>query len=174
MTCTASETDVETRIRELFAEHGGPLTRFVKALTAGNRQNAEDLVQETMIRAWHNLDALPPGSDGRSRRWLFTVARRLVIDEVRRSQARPCEVAAEANPKLGATGDETSGIAVANQALRQAVDDLSAAHRQVLHEIFFRNRTVDEVAADLGIPVGTVRSRVHYAQRALRVAVIEG
>ncbi|MDI5942857.1 sigma factor-like helix-turn-helix DNA-binding protein, partial [Micromonospora sp. DH15] len=59
-------------------------------------------------------------------------------------------------------------------ALRQAVARLSADHRRVLHEVYFRDRTVDEIATELGIPVGTVRSRVYYALRALRAAMGEG
>ncbi|TCB95418.1 sigma-70 family RNA polymerase sigma factor [Micromonospora zingiberis] len=172
MTGTATETDI--RIRELLAEHGSPLTRFVRGLTMGNPQTADDLVQETLVRAWRNLDSLPPDSDGRSRRWLFTVARRLVIDEARRRQVRPVEVAADGDLDYGATGDETADTAIAHQALRHAVEQLTMAHRRVLHEIYYRDRTVDEVAVDLGIPVGTVRSRLHYALRALRAAVVEG
>ncbi|MFI6160134.1 sigma-70 family RNA polymerase sigma factor [Micromonospora haikouensis] len=174
MSCLASEHDTDTRIRELLAAHGTPLTRFVRGLTMGNRQTAEDVVQETLLRAWRHLDSLPPDSGGSSRRWLFTVARRLVIDEARRRQARPVEVAAQAAQEYGVTGDETAETAIASQALRQAVARLSADHRRVLHEVYFRDRTVDEIATELGIPVGTVRSRVYYALRALRAAMGEG
>ncbi|WDZ86605.1 sigma-70 family RNA polymerase sigma factor [Micromonospora cathayae] len=166
--------DSDARIRQLLAEQGAQLTRFVWGLTLGNRQATEDLVQETLVRAWRNLDSLPQDNAGRSRRWLFTVARRLVIDEARRRQARPVTVPAELPAEYGVTIDETAATAIATQALRQAVSQLTDAHRQVLHEIYFRGRTVKEVAADLSIPVGTVRSRIHYALRALRTALTEG
>ncbi|MBB5826014.1 sigma-70 family RNA polymerase sigma factor [Micromonospora carbonacea] len=174
MTCLANDNDTDTRIRELLAAHGTPLTRFVHGLTNSHRQTAEDVIQETLLRAWRHLDSLPPDSDGRSRRWLFTVARRLVIDEARRRQARPVEVATQTDQEFGATGDDTADTAIANQALREAVGRLSADHRRVLHEVYFRDRTAHEVAADLDVPVGTVRSRVYYALRALRAAVAEG
>lgn len=165
-------TDADTRMRLLVAEHGTQLTRFVLRLTLGQRQTAEDLVQETMVRAWRSLDSVPV-EDGSGRRWLYTVARRLVIDEVRKRQARPIEVA-PVDAERCATGDHTSRAAIANHALREAVGRLSAAHREVLHQIYFMDRTVEDVATRLGIPVGTVRSRMHYAMRSLRTAVADG
>ncbi len=158
--------DTDARIRQL--------TQFVRGLTLGGRQATEDLVQETLFRAWRNLDSLPQDNAGRSRRWLFTVARRLVIDEARRRQARPVTVAAELDVECGVPTDETADMAITKYALRQAVSQLSDAHRQVLHEAYFLGRTVEDVAADLGIPVGTVRSWIHYALRTLRIALTEG
>jgi RNA polymerase sigma-70 factor (ECF subfamily) len=162
--------EINARMEVLLDEHGPSLTRFVLGLTLGQRQTAEDLVQETMIRAWRNIDGFPADRE-EGRRWLFTVARRLVIDNVRRQKARPAEVA-PLNTDQVVTGDETSSAALANQSLRDAVRGLGAAHREVIHEIYVRNRSVQEVADHLHIPVGTVRSRVHYAIRHLRSAVI--
>jgi RNA polymerase sigma-70 factor (ECF subfamily) len=170
MPCPVDTLDVDTRMRQVLATHRLPLTRFVLGLTLGHRQTAEDLVQETMLRAWRNLDTLPP-EDEASRRWLFTVARNLVIDHARKRQARPVEVA-PLDAERVMTGDVTAGAALANHALREAVANLSTAHREVLHEVYFEDRPVPDVAARLGIPVGTVRSRVHYAIRSLREAVI--
>lgn len=172
MTCLAADKpDVHTRVRQLLAVQGPPLNRFVQGLTAGNRHLAEDLVQETMVRAWRSLDTLPADDEG-ARRWLFTVARRLVIDDVRRRQVRPVEVGTTA-VEHAVTADDTSASAVAGQALREAVGGLSPAHRAVLDEVFFQDRTVGEAADRLGIPVGTVRSRIHYALRSVRQAVMD-
>ncbi|MFI7604315.1 sigma-70 family RNA polymerase sigma factor [Micromonospora sp. NPDC049366] len=155
-------------MREVLATHRRPLNRFLLKLTSGNRQTAEDLLQETMIRAWRNLDVLPALEEAR-RRWLFTVARRLVIDDVRRRQVRPVEVPLEVEPIT--RSDVTASAALANRALRDAVAGLSRAHRQVLHLVFFENLPLPEVARRLGVPEGTVRSRLHYALRAVRHAV---
>ena len=181
MTCTGAAThhhignrdhfEDEARIRQLLADHGAPLTRFLRGLTLRDPQAVEDLMQEITLRLWRNLDSLPPEPDGRSHRWLFTVARRLVIDEARRRKARPVTVTAELDVEFGVTTDETAETVIAKETLRQAVGRLSAAHRHVLHEVYFRDRTAEEVAADLNIPVGTVHSRVHYALRTLRAAV---
>ena len=170
MSCPVASPDVDSRMRQVLATHRLPLTCFILGLTLGHHQRTEDLVQETMVRAWRNLDALPPEDDA-GRRWLFTVARHLVIDEVRRRQARPVEVA-PLDAERSVTGDVTAAAALANQALRESVANLSTAHREVLHEVFFEDRPVPDVAARLGIPAGTVRSRIHYAIRFLREAVI--
>jgi RNA polymerase sigma-70 factor, ECF subfamily len=167
-----TEIDADVRLRRLMDDHGTQLTRFVQRLSLGHRQTAEDLVQETMVRAWRSMDTLPL-EDSSGRRWLFTVARRLVIDEVRRRQVRPVEVA-PVDAERCATDDDTSGAAIANHSLREAVGKLSPAHRQVLHEVYFLDRTAEEVATRLGIPLGTVRSRLHYALRSLRAAVVDG
>lgn len=170
MSCSAAQLDPDDRMRHILAEHGTPLTRFVYGLARGHRQTTEDVVQETMVRAWRNLDTFPSDEIG-SRRWLLTVARRLLIDDVRKRQARPAEVAS-LDDDLTCTGDGTASAALANHALREAVANLSQAHRDVLREVFFEDRSVAEVAVRLGVPVGTVRSRIHYALRSLREAVL--
>jgi RNA polymerase sigma-70 factor (ECF subfamily) len=159
-------SDGDARMRHLVSRHCRPLTRFVSAMTFD--QGTEDLVQETMIRAWRNLDAVP-ADDRAGRRWLLTVARHVVIDECRRRQARPVEVPPPADG--GTAEDLTAATAIANVALREAVAGLSQAHRDVLIGLLVENRPPREVAERLGIPLGTVRSRLHYALRALRNAV---
>ena len=75
-------------LRALYSEHGGPLLGYVLRLTGGDRTQAEDVVQETLLRAWRHPDALT----GRPvRPWLFTVARNLVVDAHRARRARPPE-----------------------------------------------------------------------------------
>src|SRR6201996_5260858 len=76
----------EAYIRALYAEHGGALLRYALHLTGGDRQRAEDLVQETMMRAWRHPEAL---ADRPARPWLFAVARNLAVDSYPARQARP-------------------------------------------------------------------------------------
>jgi RNA polymerase sigma-70 factor, ECF subfamily len=156
-------SDADARMRQLVSRHCLPLTRFIAAMTA--EQSAEDLAQETMLRAWQNLDALPSDEQA-GRRWLLTVARHVVIDDCRRRRARPVEVAPLA--EQAAPGDLTASAAIANVALRKAVAGLSQAHREVLQGVLVEHRSPAEVAERLGIPLGTVRSRLHYAERVLR------
>ncbi|MFD0883651.1 sigma factor, partial [Streptosporangium algeriense] len=75
----------EQLVRALFDEHGGPLYGYVLRLT-GDSGRAEDVVQETLLRAWRHPDAL---SGKPIRAWLFTVARNLVVDQHRARKARP-------------------------------------------------------------------------------------
>ena len=79
----------ERMLRALQAEHGGPLLGYAMRLTGGDRQQAEEVVQETLLRAWRHPEALT----GRPiRPWLFTVARNIVVDIHRARQSRPSEV----------------------------------------------------------------------------------
>ena len=157
-------------ITALYKQYHAPLLAFVMRLTAGNREQAEDVVQETMVRAWREawrLDLSEPSLMP----WLTTVARRIVIDDHRRRQARPAETT-EAELANQPAHDDT---AAADQRLMmaQAMRELSALHREVLNETILRDRTVNQAAEALGIPVGTVKSRVYYALRALQVVLAE-
>jgi len=158
-------------VTELYRQYRGPLLLFVLRLTAGDRQQAEDVVQETMVRAWREarrLDLSQPSLMP----WLATVARRIVIDEHRRKRARPEIGGAEVADKAPAAADETEHL-LRKVLVAEALQELSPAHRDVLNETILRDRTVNEAAEVLGIPVGTVKSRVYYALKALRVALAE-
>src|SRR6202453_1895079 len=79
----------EAFVRALYAEHGGALLRYALHLTGGDSQRAEDLVQETIVRAWRHPEAL---ADRPARPWLFAVARNLAVDAHRARKSRPNEV----------------------------------------------------------------------------------
>ena len=159
----------EELVRTLCRQHGPALLWFVQRRTHGDRQLAEDIVQETLVRAWRHADDLP--ADGARRAWLFTTAHRLVIDAYRARTARPTEVSGDHLDVMAAAGtlDETLNAVVIADALAA----LTAAHRVVLIDCFYRGRTMAEIAAELRIPPGTARSRTHYALRALRRALQE-
>ncbi|MEU6210448.1 sigma-70 family RNA polymerase sigma factor [Streptomyces sp. NPDC090085] len=152
----------------LQREHGRALFGFLVGLTAGDAQRAEDLVQETLVRLWQHPEALT-GAHESLRPWLFTVARRLAIDARRARLSRPREVEAEGLEQAPAPAaeDAVAGTVTAID-VRRAVGSLGQEHREVLLEVYFRDRSVAEAAAELGIPAGTVKSRTHYALRALR------
>ncbi|MEV0532093.1 sigma-70 family RNA polymerase sigma factor [Kitasatospora sp. NPDC050463] len=160
----------EELMRALYHEHAGPLFGFVLHLVAGDRQRAEDVVQETLVRAWRNIDRLDPAV-GSLRPWLVTVARRIVIDGHRSSQARPREV--DPSPLELLPAEDELDRALRLMTISEALGDLSEAHRQVIVETYFKGRTVNEAATELGIPAGTVRSRVFYALRSLKLALEE-
>jgi RNA polymerase sigma-70 factor (ECF subfamily) len=139
-------------------------------LTAGNRAQAEDVVQETMLRAWREagkLDLTEPSLMP----WLTTVARRIVIDDHRRRQARPIEMADVELANLPA--EDVTAATDRCLVVADALRALSPLHRQVLNETILRDRTVNQAAEVLGVPVGTVKSRVYYALRALQVVLAE-
>ena len=157
-------------VTALYQQYREPLMTFVMRLTAGNRAQAEDVVQETMLRAWREAGKLDL-SEPSLMPWLTTVARRIVIDDHRRRQARPIETADAELANLPAKDD--TAAADHRLVVADALRALSPLHRQVLNETILRDRTVNQAAEVLGIPVGTVKSRVYYALRALQLILAE-
>ncbi|MFG2883579.1 sigma-70 family RNA polymerase sigma factor [Streptomyces sp. NPDC048297] len=163
-------TTAEDTLAELQREHGRPLFSLLLKLSDGDRQRAEDLVQETLVRAWQHPEALHAEGFDSIRPWLLTVARRLAIDARRARQARPPEICAEV-PEHARTTDDPSERAVTRLDVRDAVKTLTPEHRDVLVLVYLRGASVAEAAKTLGIPAGTVKSRAYYALRALRRAL---
>jgi len=153
--------------RSLYDEHATVLTAYVQRLV-DERQLAEDIVQETLVRAWKHAGRIPAGG---LRPWLFVTARHLVIDNARSRRSRPIEV----GPALIEVADEDDGLDAALDAvlIADALAALSAEHRQVLFDAYYRGQTAAQIADARGLPPGTVRSRLHYALRALRLALQE-
>jgi RNA polymerase sigma-70 factor (ECF subfamily) len=165
-----TDEDVEL-LRALHQEHGDALFAHALRLTHGDRQRAEDLVQETLVRAWQQSHLMDP-KYGPVRAWLFTVARNLAIDAWRRRTARVGEVITDELPEPPSEGDEAERVVEA-WTIAEALAKLSPAHREVLVECFYQGRSVAEAAARLGIPPGTVKSRTHYALQSLRLVLAE-
>lgn len=158
----------EELLRTLYDEHAASLLGFVRRLVGGDRQQAEDIVQETLLRAWRHPDAL---TAERTRPWLYTVARNLVISRHRSRQSRAREVPLVATETLVA--DDELDQAMLSWQVADALRKLSPAHREVLVHLFFGGLSVAQAAAALGIPEGTVKSRSFYALRALRLVLEE-
>ncbi|HEX2902915.1 MAG TPA: sigma-70 family RNA polymerase sigma factor [Jatrophihabitans sp.] len=166
---TGSEQEL---MRALHDEHAAALWAFAVRLTGGDRQTAEDVVQETLLRAWRHPDspAFTSEQQGAARGWLYTVARRIVIDEWRARSARPEQLVAEPPESIGT--DHTDAL-VQSRLVADALQRLSTEHRAVLVEMFYRRSSVRETAQRLGIAEGTVKSRTHYGLRALKLALTE-
>ena len=162
-----TETADEVGLHEAFVAHGTELFGFArKALDDSSA--AEEVVQETFVRAWrarHRFDS----SLGSLRTWLFAIERNVVIDHARARAVRRTE------PLEDDIAVEVDGVerAMVGWQVEEAVRRLREEHRQVLVQTYYRGRSSREVAAEFGIPEGTVRSRLFYALRSVRLTLEE-
>jgi RNA polymerase sigma-70 factor (ECF subfamily) len=158
----------EQLLRALHDEYAGPLWSFVLRLT-GDRARSQDVVQETLLRAWRKPSVLDE-EQGSARAWLFTVARRIVVDEWRSARSRR-EITVDEPPEQS-EADQVDAL-LDGWIIAEALDRLTPEHRAVIVECYYRGRSTAEAADVLRIPAGTVKSRTHYALRALRLAMQE-
>ncbi|MFC5501899.1 sigma-70 family RNA polymerase sigma factor [Lysinimonas soli] len=163
----AAATEAEA-LRALADAHSAAVWRYVVHLT-GDRVGADDVVQETLVRAWRSpaILAQPPET---TRAWMFTVARHLVIDEVRSARKRH-EITTDELPER-AVRDRTDAL-FETLLIEEALAGIGIEHRAVIVHAYYGGRSIAEVARELGIPEGTVKSRLHYGLRALRLALQE-
>jgi RNA polymerase sigma-70 factor (ECF subfamily) len=151
--------------------HGRALYRFLLRITFGDRRESDDLFQETLLRAWrylrdHDSDvpALLP--------LLYTIARRLAIDAARARQVRPVEVIVSDSCALPTGSDDIERLMV-QLTIRRGLMSLAQGQREVIYEVYYRGSSAREVAEALGIPEGTVKSRLFYGLRAMRAMMQE-
>jgi RNA polymerase sigma-70 factor, ECF subfamily len=156
--------DPDAAIRQLYSHYAKALHGYVEQFCP-DRSSADDIVQETFIRAWRHLPQLSAG-DRPVRPWLYRVARNLLIDADRAARARPMSTPEQPAGEVGT--DSGLDEVLDRQLVSAALQHLSPAHQSVLVETFYRGGTMATVARELGIPHGTARSRLHYALDALR------
>ena len=155
-------------LRALHDAHGPALFRYVLRLTRDHAL-AQDVVQEALLRAWRR-PAILEQSDEAARAWLFTVARNLVIDD-RRSARHTHEFPTDRLPE--AAGEDMTGPVLDAWLIADALASLSVEHRTAVVSAYYLGQTVAEIARREDVPEGTVKSRLHYALRAMRLALQE-
>ena len=155
-------------LHELHEQHAAALRAYALRLT-GDQSRAQDVAQETLLRAWRDPQVFDP-EHGSQRAWLYTVARNIVIDEWRTTR-RYREVITGRFPGQP-IGDDSEQV-VNRDLMATALRRLTQEHRDVLRECYFRGSSVAQAAQALGIAPGTVKSRTYYALRALRLVVEE-
>lgn len=160
-------------VRAVYSAHGPELYRFVlRAL--GDEGTAEEITQEVFLRAWRAADRYDPAISS-LRVWLFAIARNAVIDHRRAARARPETTPLEEaalGEAHGLVEDQSDGVMRA-WIVEEALGRLQEDHRHAIVETYIRDRSHEEVAAELQIPMGTLRSRVFYGLKALRTAMDE-
>jgi RNA polymerase sigma-70 factor, ECF subfamily len=163
------EPDPSRLVRSLYAQYRPTLLAYVTQLLSDPYQ-AEDVVQETMVRAWRNADLLTP-ERGSISAWLKRVAHNVAVDKMRARRARPAEIQVAEAP-IQVMVDHSANV-VESIFVKRALERLTPAQRAVLQEVYFADRTAAQAAKVLGVPVGTVKSRVHHALRNLRLHLEE-
>jgi RNA polymerase sigma-70 factor (ECF subfamily) len=163
--------DAEETIDLLYRRHSGALFSYLVRLSLGDHRLAEDILQETLLRAWTHLRRHPTAAD-EFRPWMYTVARRILVDILRARRSRPPELMVDDLTTLSNTDNDIDRL-IDVLTVRNAVTALRPEQRTLLIDLYYHGRTPQEVATALGIPLGTVKSRTHYALRALRQHVAD-
>ncbi|MGW1412082.1 sigma-70 family RNA polymerase sigma factor [Streptomyces sp. NPDC002403] len=154
-------------IEQLYAENARYLTTLLLPRVGGDRQTAEDIVQETMLRAWSNAEKLSAEPEF-TRPWLITVAKNLLIDLHRRRQCRPKETAYNPSwPSHVPTSTDISGRVLSALTVQQTLRKLTPQQSDIVRRVYLMEHSLEEVATALDIPRGTVKSRLFYALRAM-------
>jgi RNA polymerase sigma-70 factor (ECF subfamily) len=161
----------DAALRAAYDAHGAELYRFARR-SLGDGGHAEDAVQETFVRAWRASSRYDPARSSQ-RTWLFAILRNVVIDQVRARRVRPGAPPGVTAPDIEAVlaGDDVIDRILTTWQVDAALDTLPEDHRRALVEVHWRGRPYAEVASELGIPEGTVKSRVYYGLRAVRAAL---
>ena len=164
----------EQDVARAYEAHGAELYRFVLRFLR-DPGAAQDVVQETFLRAWRAADRYDP-SRASVRVWLFAIARHTVLDHLRAAGARPWQSTLTGEPDVDSAAppaEDPSENLVRGWVVEEALNRLSDEHRTAIVETYLKDRPYAELAERFGVPVGTVRSRVFYGLKALRVAMKE-
>jgi RNA polymerase sigma-70 factor, ECF subfamily len=145
-----------------IVEHIPRLRRYARALV-GDRHTGDDLVQDTLERAWSKFYLWRPGSDLRA--WLFTIMHNVFVNQRRRKRVE-LEQSMDELPEPASRATQTDGFELVD--LERALARLSPEHREVLALVAVERMKYDEVSRALGIPLGTVMSRLSRAREHLR------
>jgi RNA polymerase sigma-70 factor (ECF subfamily) len=144
-----------------------PLRAFAIGL-AGNRADADDLVQDTVVKAWTHIGTFQPGTDMRA--WLFTILRNTFYSSLRKHRREVPDPDGIHAATLIALPDHDGRLAFAD--FRRAFNDLSPEHREVLILVGASGLSTRETADVLGVAPGTVKSRTNRARA--RLATLMG
>lgn len=160
-----------TQDRAAFAElfqHFAPRVKSYMLRLGAPPETAEELAQETLLTVWRKAALFDPARAGAST-WIFTIARNLRIDALRRER-RPLIDLPDVEPEPEATPDTLLDGAERDGRLRQAMADLPPDQAEVVRLSFFEDKPHSEIAGQLGLPLGTVKSRLRLALIRLRAA----
>jgi RNA polymerase sigma-70 factor (ECF subfamily) len=155
--------DRASEFENVALPHAASLLRYALHL-AGEKSQAEDLVQETLFSAWRNFRQFEPGTNCKA--WLFRILTNLHYKQIRRG-GRRTQVHMEQQETKFAAPEKVS----ASQEMREAFSRLTSEHQEILHLAVIEGFEVREIADMLQLPQGTVMSRLSRARASLRAAL---
>ena len=158
----------EAALQVLHDRHASELWRFAMRRTH-DRELSEDIVQEVLLRAWKD-PSLGQRDQAAARAWLFTASRNLIIDGWRRAASRhkqPMEYPPEES------ADDGISVVLDRWLIAEALASLSTEQRSVINATYYEGRSIADISALFNSPEGTVKSRLHYGLRNLRLALQE-
>jgi RNA polymerase sigma-70 factor, ECF subfamily len=152
-------------------EHFAPLVKTFMRRSGVTEASADELAQETLLMVWRKASLFDPSTVGAAA-WIFTIARNLRIDELRRGRrggvTETSDVDAEFQVDESPGPDSHVAAAQAETRVRVALAELSVEQRRVLELSFYEEKAHGEIARILQIPLGTVKSRSRLAMNRLR------
>lgn len=157
-------------LRELYRRYAGELFGFA-CNALGDRELAEEVVQDVFARMWRHAGEYDR-SKATVRTWLYSIARNRIVDARRRAAVRPVSAPAQLDEEAWEL-DPDFDRAVLRWQVAAALARLSPEHRQVIRLAHWGGLSLREIAERSGVPVGTVKSRVYYALRSLRLILDE-
>jgi RNA polymerase sigma-70 factor (ECF subfamily) len=163
-----------TALAQLYDRYAGAVFALALRIVA-DREIAEEVTQESFLRVWRYASTYDPAR-GRVATWLLGMTHHLAIDQVRRRRVRvtPMPVTEEGEPLAAQLPDPTIDVerevwgAERRRVLRVALGHLPAAQREVIEHAYYRGLTQLEIAARIGIPLGTVKTRLRLGLAKLR------
>jgi RNA polymerase sigma-70 factor, ECF subfamily len=156
------ETSVDVDVRDDLVAHLPSLRAFAMSLTR-NRSTSDDLVQDTIVKAWTNIDKFVAGSNLQA--WLFTILRNTYYSSLRKTRREVADPEGVHAQGLFVKPDHDGRLAFND--FQRAFDQLSPEHREVLTLVGASGFSCEEAAEMMGVAVGTVKSRASRARRRL-------
>lgn len=163
-------TGPDERARALYLEHGPALENWAYG-RFGDRQAAEEVVQEVVLAAWRKYTQFDPDR-GSERAWMFGIAKNVAATRYRRNRRHLASVPTANTPDDGRDDVELDRL-VDRSLIADSVRSLSSEHRAVLIAAYWERLSTREISERLQIPEGTVKSRLYYALRILRAGLDE-
>jgi len=149
----------------LFGRHQQRVYRFALRLV-GNSATAEDIVSEVFLELWRRAASFERRAQLST--WLLAITRNKALSALRARVDQPLDDAmAEAIPDPAITAEESLQASERSAVLRQCLERLSPAHREIIDLVYYHGKSVDEVAAIVGVPAATVKTRMFYARKRL-------